>query len=391
MILSKRIDYEHFETQSQYSTDQGSQGGETGGYIRLNLQYCVRWGSSMRPSRLSRSASNKASEAWGSSDHAAQPGMTRRRRRSSSRRRGQGEGTGPDWDSADSSIVISDEATDHDLIDHHHGNHSVSECGSPPLELSVSQGKAVIGGKVTGQTERGVESDAESCCSLDSIVSGPSFMVQGTPLTLPPGLCLTCQRLHREAQRGRPTPLDKLTDNDPTSLSCDQWVLMKKWTPRRPQNIKGRLWIHLGRIRHREQTRGEQPACSRPHIFLQRNLRRYENQAVSRGRKRKKRSRGSRQKAGTCIQSNSLNCSGLHSSAVHSDPDGKAENSDDSGLERTRRVLTFQVVPSTVTMETQPEAMPPEEEEPRKKSGGFRSQLAQLHANRSRVVRETHT
>lgn len=165
----------------------------------------------MRPSRLSRSASNKASEAWGSSDHAAQPGMTRRR--SSSRRRGQGEGTGPDWDSADSSIVISDEATDHDLIDHHHGNHSVSECGSPPLELSVSQGKAVIGGKVTGQTERGVESDAESCCSLDSIVSGPSFMVQGTPLTLPPGLCLTCQRLHREAQRGRPTPLDKLTDN----------------------------------------------------------------------------------------------------------------------------------------------------------------------------------
>ncbi|XP_064848100.1 uncharacterized protein si:ch211-227n13.3 isoform X2 [Oncorhynchus masou masou] len=339
----------------------------------------------MRPSRLSRSASNKASEAWGSSDPAAQPGMTTRRR-SSSRRRVQGEGTGPDWDSADSSIVISDEATDHDLIDHHHGNHSVSECGSPPLELSVSQRKAVIGGKVTGQTERGIESDAESCCSLDSIVSGPSFMVQGTPLTLPPGLCLTCQRLHREAQRGRPTPLDKLTDNDPTSLSCDQWVLMKKWTPRRPQNIKGRLWIHLGRIRHREQTRGEQPACSRPHIFLQRNLRKYENQAVSRGRKRKKRSRGSRQRAGTCIQSNSLNCSGLHS-----DPDGKAENSDVSGLERTRKVLTFQVVPSTVTMETQQEATPPQEEEPRKKSGGFRSQLAQLHANRSRVVRETHT
>nr|XP_029512477.1 uncharacterized protein LOC115126970 isoform X3 [Oncorhynchus nerka] len=359
MILSKRIDYEHFETQSQYSTDQGSQGGETGGYIRVNLQYCVRWGSSMRPSRLSRSASTKASEAWGSSDPAAQPGMTTRRR-SSSRRRGQGEGTGPDWDSADSSIVISDETTDLDLIDHHHGNHSVSECGSPPLELSVSQGKAVIGGKVTGQTERGVESDAESCCSLDSIVSGPSFMVQGTPLTLPPGLCLTCQRLHSEAQRGRPTPLDKLTDNDPTSLSCDQWVLMKKWTPRRPQNIKG-------------------------------NLGRYENQAVSRGRKGKKRSRGSRQRAGTCIQSNSLNRSGLHSSALHSDPDEKAENSDDSGLERTHRVLTFQVVPHTVTMETQEEATPPQEEEPRKKSGGFRSQLAQLHANRSRVVRETHT
>nr|XP_023998877.1 uncharacterized protein LOC112076271 isoform X1 [Salvelinus alpinus] len=389
MILSKRIDYEHFETQSQYSTDQGSQGGETGGYIRVNLQYCVRWGSSMRPSRLSRSASNKASEAWGSSDPAAQPGMRRR----SSRRRGQGEGAGPGWESADSSIVISDKATDHDLVNHHHGNHSVSECGSSPLELSVSQGKAVIGGMVAGQTERGVESDAESCCSLDSIVSGPSFVVQATPLSLPPGLCLTCQRLHREAKRRRHPPLDKLTDNDPTSLSCDQWVLMKKWTPRRPQNVKGRLWIHLGRIRHREQTRGEQPACSRPHIFLQRNLRRYESQAVSRGRKRKKRSRGSRQRAGTCIQSNSLNRSGLHSSALHSDPDGKAESSDDSGLEHTRRVLTFQVFPSSVTMETitQQEEEPPQEEEPRKKSGGFRSQLAQLHANRSRVVRETHT
>ncbi|KAM9427227.1 uncharacterized protein ACWYII_018927 isoform 6-T7 [Salvelinus alpinus] len=320
MILSKRIDYEHFETQSQYSTDQGSQGGETGGYIRVNLQYCVRWGSSMRPSRLSRSASNKASEAWGSSDPAAQPGMRRR----SSGRRGQGEGAGPGWESADSSIVISDEATDHDLVNHPNGNHSVSECGSSPLELSVSQGKAVIGGMVAGQTERGIESDAESCCSLDSIVSGPSFVVQATPLSLPPGLCSTCQRLHREAKRRRHPPLDKLTDNDPTSLSCDQWVLMKKWTPRRPQNVKGRLWIHLGRIRHREQTRGEQPACSRPHIFLQRNLRRYESQAVSRGRKRKKRSRGSRQRAGTCIQSNSLNRSGLHSSALHSDPDGKA-------------------------------------------------------------------
>lgn len=363
--------------------NQGSQGGETGGYIRVNLQYCVRWGSSMRPSRLSHSASKKASEAWGSSDPAGQPGM---------RRRGQGEGAGPGWESADSSIVISDEATDHDLIDRHRGNHSVSECGSSPLELSVSQGKAVIGGKVTGQTERGVESDAESCCSLDSIVSGPSFMVQATPLTLPPGLCLTCQRLHREAKSRRNTPLDKLTDNDPTSLSCDQWVLMKKWTPRRPQNVKGRLWTHLGRIRHREQTRGEQPACSRPHIFLQRNLRRYESQAVSRGRKRKKRSRGSRQRAGTC---NNLNRSGLHSSGLHSDPDpdGKAENSDDSDLDRTRRVLTFQVFPSSVTMETltQEEATPTREEEPRKKSGSFRTQLAQLRANRSCVVRETHT
>ncbi|XP_045074878.1 uncharacterized protein si:ch211-227n13.3 isoform X1 [Coregonus clupeaformis] len=389
MILSKRIHYEHFETQSQYSTDQGSQGDETGGYIRVNLQYCVRWGSSMGPSRLSRSASNKASEAWAPSDPAAQPGMR------SSGRQGKGEGAGPGWDSSDSSIVISDEATDHDLIDHYHGNRSVSGCGSSPLELSVSQGKAVIGGKVTGQTERGVESDAESCCSVDSIASGPSFMVQATPLTPPPGLCLTCQRLHREAKRRGHTPLDTLTDDDPTSLSCDQWVLMKKWTPRRPQNVKGRLWIHLGRIRHREQTGGEQPACSRPHIFLQRNLRRYERQAVSRGRKRKKRSRGRRQRAGTCVQSNSLNRSGFHSSGLHSSgPDGEVqENGDDSRLARTRRVLTFQVSPSSVTMETlaQEEATPPQEEEPRKRSGGFRTLLAQLHGNRSRVVRETHT
>ncbi|CAB1317967.1 unnamed protein product, partial [Coregonus sp. 'balchen'] len=275
----------------------------------VNLQYCVRWGSSMGPSRLSRSASNKASEAWAPSDPAAQPGMR------SSGRQGKGEGAGPGWDSSDSSIVISDEATDHDLIDHYHGNRSVSGCGSSPLELSVSQGKAVIGGKVTGQTERGVESDAESCCSVDSIASGPSFMVQATPLTPPPGLCLTCQRLHREAKRRGHTPLDTLTDDDPTSLSCDQWVLMKKWTPRRPQNVKGGL------------------------------------------------------------NRSGLHSSGLHSSGLHSSgPDGE-------------------VSPSSVTMETlaQEEATPPQEEEPRKRSGGFRTLLAQLHGNRSRVVRETHT
>ncbi|XP_012987693.1 uncharacterized protein si:ch211-227n13.3 isoform X2 [Esox lucius] len=395
MILSKRLKYEHFETKSQYSTDQGS-GDGTGGYIRVNLQCCVRWGSSMRPSRRGRSSSNKASNAGTPSDPAAQLGVGRSRR--------------PAQCEDDSHFNISDKGPHDliDLIDDYSGNGSVSECWSPLGDLPVSPAEAVIGGKLKAQPEKGRDSDAESCSSLDSIASGPSFMVQTPHLTPPTGLCLTCLRLYQEASI-RDAPLDTLPDNDPTSLSCDQWVLKKRRPSRIKWNVKG-LWIHLRRIRKREQTGGEreQVACSRPHIFLQRNLRRYERLAVIKGRKKIKRRRkkasvrGGHRRAGkhvtkwhslqgSGLQGSGLQGSGLQGSGPHSDPDIEAENSD--GASEAHEILTFQVFPSSLTMETRPheEATPQTDEEPGKRRGSFRTLLAQLRSNCSRVVRETHT
>ncbi|KAJ7983952.1 hypothetical protein DPEC_G00368650, partial [Dallia pectoralis] len=68
------------------------------------------------------------------------------------------------------------------------------------------------------------------------------------------------------------------------------------------------------------------------------------------------------------------------------------ENCD--GAWETHEILTFQVSPSSLTMEARPneEATPPSAgEEPGKRRGGFKVLLAQLHSNCSRVVRETHT
>ncbi|KAJ8011000.1 hypothetical protein DPEC_G00053660 [Dallia pectoralis] len=210
MNLSKRIEYEHVQTKSQYSTDQRREDDITGGFIRVNLQYCVRWGSSMRPSRLCRSSSNKASNARTPSDPAAQLGVRKSRR--------QAQSVGKKTD--DSLFIISDEDANDpiDLIEDSSGNSSDSECRSALVDRPVRLEEAVIGGKMKAQSERGRDSDAESCSSLDSIASGPSFMVQDPVLSRSSGLCWTCQRRYRGISI-RDASLDSLTDNDPTSLS----------------------------------------------------------------------------------------------------------------------------------------------------------------------------
>ncbi|KAL0967034.1 hypothetical protein UPYG_G00303720 [Umbra pygmaea] len=407
MILSQRTSYKHVKTKCQYFTEGSREG--TSGCFRVSLQYCVRWGSSMRPSRQSRLTSNKASEAGDPRDAADQLVVRR------SRRRAQNLWAGLD----DPICTISDKGTDQnliDLIDDEPESSSASECRSPQHDLPVKQEKAVIGGKRKAPIEDVGDSDAESCSSLDSLASGPCFMIQPSPLDHPTGLCLTCQTLYREATL-RNTPLEPLVDNDPTSLSCDQWVLQKRRPTRLKGNVKGRLWIHLRRIRNTGQTEAEREhiACSRPHIFLQRNLRLYERRSVvqrKRGRKRRKTSAGGgRQNAETHItqrhslqssglqssglqssglQSSGLQSSGLQSSGLHSDPDGEADNGDDSGLEETPICYTFQVAPSSLTMETRLQATPYEEKKQRSRSG-FRTLLDQFRCKSSSVIRETHT
>ncbi|XP_072434492.1 uncharacterized protein [Chiloscyllium punctatum] len=63
---------------------------------------------------------------------------------------------------------------------------------------------------------------------------------------------------------------------DPTSLSCDQWILKKPLLPRSPvQRSKKESWYlkSIGTSAQSEVTGKWIPQCSRPHVFLQRNLR----------------------------------------------------------------------------------------------------------------------
>ncbi|KAA0707572.1 hypothetical protein E1301_Tti014858 [Triplophysa tibetana] len=93
--------------------------------------------------------------------------------------------------------------------------------------------------------------------------------------------CRECERLFYKMRRKTPSKT-KNRDKNPASLSCDHWVLLKKWHPQRGRHRKrGLLWTSLTQIRklavhaydsaERNRT---QTFCSRPHVFQQRNLRR---------------------------------------------------------------------------------------------------------------------
>lgn len=127
---------------------------------------------SPQPRRLSKT-SRKAGKAWGHSDAATQPRV---------RAGGQAE---QELEVGDFGVLISNDGTDRDVID------------------------------LIEQNEMGADSDCDSCCSLDSIASGPSLQHQDPPLkpTLPSDLCCSCQSLYRKAKKMRNTPRDKGIDN----------------------------------------------------------------------------------------------------------------------------------------------------------------------------------
>ncbi|RVE60159.1 hypothetical protein OJAV_G00177960 [Oryzias javanicus] len=105
-------------------------------------------------------------------------------------------------------------------------------------------------------------------------------------------LCTACHQLYQTVKRHRAPIKDKLLDNDPTSLTCDQWVLIKKWLPRKPP-LSSRLSRGDSRIfpvrRQQRVGAGDHVTCSRPHMFLQRNLRRCTRLLAEKEGKTKKR------------------------------------------------------------------------------------------------------
>ncbi|KAK2868846.1 hypothetical protein Q7C36_000717 [Tachysurus vachellii] len=136
--------------------------------------------------------------------------------------------------------------------------------------------------KNTSGHTQGSDSPPESCAdspldgsgSEDSVVSGPS-----SPSAAYHSLrCRECERLFSKMMRQEP-PRKKQRDKNPASLSCDEWVLNKTWQPQRPQQSRGRLWVHLKRIRLQAAKQSDDgmtnkawTLCSRPHMFLKRNL-----------------------------------------------------------------------------------------------------------------------
>ncbi|KAF3699000.1 hypothetical protein EXN66_Car014687 [Channa argus] len=265
-------------------------------------------------------------------------------------------------------------------------------------------------GRFVEVADKGVDESDEDCVSVtSSIASGPSLSYHSTSSQV---RCSACQKLYQKARRMKATTKNKLLDNDPDSLTCDQWALIKKWKPRRLPKARGKLVILIQLVNKRlkvmkgvkqsQQHVGESSSCSRPHIFLRRNLSRcvkvpmkQEKKTNTRRKRTRNDSQGSRAAkqrrlhSTTYLQHLSATCKDVrshHGASSHSSRSGFEDCSD----KEIDRCLTSDLVPSTVPMENTGSAEVPPTEKTLKKASGFRDLLAQLRGNSSIIIRETH-
>ncbi|KAK1879157.1 Alpha-amylase I [Dissostichus eleginoides] len=208
------------------------------------------------------------------------------------------------------------------------------------------------------------------------------------------GLCTACRSLYGKAKKLKRPMENKLLDKDPKSLTCDQKLLIHV------QLVKKRLKATNGAKRN-SQCGGklESSACTRPHSFLQRNLRRCLRMPM----KQMKKNRGKRRRVGSqgpCVakqqhlHSNhhlqNISVSSTDKSSILSDGlegqiDQKVSDEDESNTN-----LTVQLIPANVSLEpTEPRELP-SNQKAAKKARGFRDLLAQLRSNSSMVMKESH-
>ncbi|KAM9845453.1 uncharacterized protein ACBR49_012187 [Aulostomus maculatus] len=242
-----------------------------------------------------------------------------------------------------------------------------------------------------------VDTGVDECGSTSSsVVSGPSFPSLSTTTRL--SLCPCCLKRWQKAKKIKAPIRSKLLDNDPASLTCDQWVLLKKRKLKLWPHVKGKLLIHvelvkkrLAKLKHWDD--GDWSACSRPHTFLHRNLRRCIKVQVKTERKKNTRTRVRNTVQGSHVakrkrsRDNDLwHASGSaplsargHGANARSPDCSEAENRD---LGNTCRAAELK--PSTVAVETtksRPHSL--------KKVSRFQDMLVQLRGKQSAVVRET--
>uniref|UniRef100_A0A1A8IXT3 Uncharacterized protein n=1 Tax=Nothobranchius kuhntae TaxID=321403 RepID=A0A1A8IXT3_NOTKU len=222
---------------------------------------------------------------------------------------------------------------------------------------------------------------------LTSINSGPAIMRHPTPKTLKstPALCSACLELYQQAKAAETPIKNKLQDHDPKSLTCDHWVLIKKWMPRRlPDARKLDKVVTLGQGKQPE----ESPACSRQHIFLRRNLSRARLQAKKgRNESRRKRRRDDSHGCRAAKQRH-LRSRGYQDRNV-TNMDGESNSSFIfCSFEGSRKP---QMDPMSLPEPSVPlkAAVVQAKQKTPKKTSGFRELLAQLRGHRNSIVKET--
>ncbi|MED6295088.1 hypothetical protein CHARACLAT_027802 [Characodon lateralis] len=212
-------------------------------------------------------------------------------------------------------------------------------------------------GEAVGILDFGLDqSNDEDGSESSSIVSGPSTLCQDNKEELCHNLCSACQELYKNAKSLKTPILSKLLDNDPQSLTCDQWVLMKKWKPKRLPDARQKLLSHL-RLSGVSMWREDQSSpCLRAHAFLQRNLRQAKRLAEM---NKKKRRRGKSQNFRVAKQQRLQN-------------------------NHHRQHTNTKAPKSATSAEVRAQERAP------KKTSEFRDLLAQLRGTSSMITREAH-
>ncbi|KAM6990661.1 uncharacterized protein LKV04_010075 [Tautogolabrus adspersus] len=315
--------------------------------------------------------------------------------------------TGPKKTKASDSVVKTNKRRDGDILDiinSTHGAKSVTEEDE---------------GNLVEVTDKGVDESDEDCGSVNSsIVSGPSIFFEVSPKKERPSqnLCSTCQKMYQKAKKMKAPIKDKLLDNNPKSLTCDQWVLIKSWRPRRlPINTRGydyveKLLTYVTLVKRRLRFKtgvnpteqcvreGESSACSRPHTLLQRNLRQCIRAPVKIAMKKNKRkrkrddSRGPRVAKQRRLHSNNrrrhVGTGGDDTSGHHTTSSVSSKPAPEGGSNQEMDAVTVELIPCSVRLEPIRDA--PAAQKAVKKRGGFRDLLAQLRGNSSMIIKETH-
>uniref|UniRef100_A0A1A8FI85 Uncharacterized protein n=1 Tax=Nothobranchius korthausae TaxID=1143690 RepID=A0A1A8FI85_9TELE len=237
------------------------------------------------------------------------------------------------------------------------------------------------------------ESDGELADEGSSINSGPAIMRHPSSKTLKstPALCSACLELYQQAKAAETPIKNKLQDHDPKSLTCDHWVLLKKWMPRRlPDARKLDKVVTLGQGKQPE----ESPACSRQHIFLRRNLSRARLQA-KKGRNESRRKRRRDDSHGCRVaKQRHLRSSGYQDRSVtNMDDESNGSFIFCRSFEGSRepQMDPTSLPEPTVTSPSVPlkAAVVQAKQKTPRKTSGFRELLAQLRGHRNSIVKET--
>ncbi|XP_047224607.1 uncharacterized protein si:ch211-227n13.3 isoform X1 [Girardinichthys multiradiatus] len=260
------------------------------------------------------------------------------------------------------------------------------------LDHTAKLGEAV-GVLDFGLDQSNDEDGSESC----SIVSGPSTLCQDNKEELCHNLCSACQELYKKAKSLKTPILSKLLDNDPQSLTCDQWVLMKKWKPKRLPDARQKFLSHLRLDSGVSMWREDQSSpCLRAHTFLQRNLRRAKRLAEMNKKKRRRgKSQNFRVAKQQRLQNNHhrqhTNTKGsVNSPSCFSSCSNLQDGSSPEVESRAAKDVTVQLIPSPVAPKFATSAEVRAQERAPKKMSEFRDLLAQLRGTSSMITREAH-